>query len=53
VLDPLALSRGPNRVFIFRSSYSDENRPSFRNVVFSSYSEFRAIDTVKELSDSG
>jgi hypothetical protein len=48
----LALSEGPNRVGVFLPSPENENRFSFRNVVFSSYLEFRTIDEVQKPSDS-
>jgi hypothetical protein len=38
---------GPNRVVVFLPSPEDGNRSSFRNVVFSSYLEFRTIDKVQ------
>jgi hypothetical protein len=48
----LALSKRPNRVGVSLLSPEDGNRPSFRNVVFSSYLEFQTIDKMHKLRDS-
>jgi hypothetical protein len=47
----LALSKGPNRVGVSPSP-EDENRPNFRSVVFSSFSEHRTMNKVKKASNS-
>jgi hypothetical protein len=47
----LALSKGPNRVSVSLASLEDGKRSSFRNVVFSTYLEFRTMDKVHKLSD--
>jgi hypothetical protein len=46
------LSKGPNRVGVSLPSPEGRNRSSFRNVVFSSYLEFRKIDEVYKHIDS-
>jgi hypothetical protein len=48
----LAFSKRPNRVKVSFPSPEDGNRPSFRNVLFSSYLEFRTIDIVHKRSHS-
>jgi hypothetical protein len=48
----LALSKEPNRVCVYLLSHEDGNWSSFRNVVFSSYLEFRTMDEVQKPSDS-
>jgi hypothetical protein len=48
----LALSKGPNRAGASLPSPADGNRPIFRNVVFSSYLEFLAMDKVHKPSNS-
>jgi hypothetical protein len=48
----LALSNGPSRVGVSFPSPEDGSRSSFRNVVFSSYLEFRTMDKVQKPSDS-
>jgi hypothetical protein len=48
----LALSKGPNRVGVAFPSPEDGNRSSFRNVMFSSYLEFRTTDKVQKPADS-
>jgi hypothetical protein len=48
----LALSKEPSRVGVSLSSPDDGNRSSFRNLVFSSYLEFRTIDKVHNPSYS-
>jgi hypothetical protein len=40
----LALSKGPNRVGVSPPPSEDGNKSSFRNIVFSSYLEFRAMN---------
>jgi hypothetical protein len=47
----LDLSKGPNTAGVFYPSSENGKRPSFRNVVFSSYLEFRTIDKVHKPSD--
>jgi hypothetical protein len=41
-----ALSKGPSRLVVSLPSPKDGNRSSFRNVVFSSYLEFQAMNRV-------
>jgi hypothetical protein len=48
----LAFSKGPNRVGVSIPSSEDGNWSSFRNVVFSSYLEFRTMDNVHKPSHS-
>jgi hypothetical protein len=48
----LTLSKVPNNVGVFLLSPENGNRSSFRNVMFSSYLEFRALDKVQKPSDS-
>jgi hypothetical protein len=48
----LALSKGPNRVCVFLPKPEDENRPGFRNVVFSNYLESQMTDEAHTPSDS-
>jgi hypothetical protein len=48
----LALSKGPNRVGVSLTSPAERKRSSFRNIVFSSYLEYRTMDKVYEHSDS-
>jgi hypothetical protein len=48
----VAISKGPNRVGVSLPSPEDGNRSSFRNVVFSSYLEFRTMSKVQEPSKS-
>jgi hypothetical protein len=48
----LALSEGPNRVDVSLLSPQDGNRPSFQNVVFSSYLEFSMMNKVQKSSNS-
>jgi hypothetical protein len=43
----LALSKGPNRVGVSPSSPEDGNRSCFRNVVFSSFLDYRAMNNVQ------
>jgi hypothetical protein len=47
----LSLSKGPNRVDVSFPSPEDGNRSSLRNVVFSSYLEFRTMDEVHKPMD--
>jgi hypothetical protein len=49
----LALSKGPSRVSVLLPSPEDGNRPSYPNVVFSSYLEFETMDKVQKASGSG
>jgi hypothetical protein len=46
------ISKGPNREGVSLRSSEDENRLSFRNVVFSSYLESRTMNKVHKPSDS-
>jgi hypothetical protein len=46
-----ALCEGPNRVGASLPSPEDVKRPSFKNVMFSSYLEFRMMDRAHNLSD--
>jgi hypothetical protein len=48
----LALSRWPNTVGVSLPSPEDRNRPSFRNVVFSSNLELRTMDKDHKSGDS-
>jgi hypothetical protein len=48
----LALSMGPNRTGFTLTSTEVGNRSSFRNVVFSSYLEFRTMENIHKASDS-
>jgi hypothetical protein len=48
----LALSKEPNRRGISFHSPEDKNMCSFRNIVFSRYSEFRTMNKVQKSSDS-
>jgi hypothetical protein len=48
----LALSKGPNRLGDSFPSHVGGNWSSFRNVAFSTYLEFRAVDKVHKPSDS-
>jgi hypothetical protein len=43
---------GGRRVEVSLPSHEDGNRSGFRNVVFSSYLEFRTMDRVQNLSNS-
>jgi hypothetical protein len=47
-----ALCEGLRRDGAFLSSPQDGNRPSFQNVVFSSYLDFRMMDEVQKPNDS-
>jgi hypothetical protein len=47
----LSYSKGPNRVGVFLPSPEDGNEFSFRNVVFSSYFEFRTVEKVHKPND--
>jgi hypothetical protein len=47
----LTLSKGLNRIDVSLPSPEERNRPSFRNVVFSSYLEFRTMEEVHKASD--
>jgi hypothetical protein len=47
----LALSNGPNKVDVSLPSPEDGNRFIFRNIVFSSYLEFRRMDKIQNASD--
>jgi hypothetical protein len=46
------ISKGPNTTGVSFLSPEDGNTPSCRNVLFSSYLEFRAMDKVHKSSDS-
>jgi hypothetical protein len=48
----LALSKGPNKVDVSLPSPEDRNRPSFRNIVFSTYLEFLTMAKIHKPSDS-
>jgi hypothetical protein len=48
----LALSKGHNRVGVSIPLSEDGNRSLFRNIVFSSYLEFRTMGKVPKPTDS-
>jgi hypothetical protein len=48
----LALCKRPNRLYISVSSPEDGNGSSFRNAVFPSYLEFRAMGKIQKTNDS-
>jgi hypothetical protein len=46
LLGPLDLSKGPNKVGVSLPFAEDGNRHSFRNVLFSYYLDYRAMDKI-------